>query len=249
MSHLGGVTLLIVPWDDQVWLGTLVTAIGDGLVIAGAAVAVWIYGRQSETSERQQRRSSHAHLRGVKAALEEWYDNFFMTSYEGVAASERAQRDYEAMLQGGFIQNYQVPTEPVSSLIQPAGDIWPFSDDTVRAANVALARITVFNQLVQKQTLFLVNQAAELARLDEEGREPIARAGMTISKQIHGIIDNADWYHQLKRAIEDNLKEIDEELAQPRASFRQAIRGSPRLSALPVGTDDPTTDHAETDDV
>ena len=206
---------LSVPWWDTVWIGTILVSFGDLLVIVGFGVAWWIYKNQDKASAIQRQKSTLAHLKGVKAAMEEWHDNFFTTSYEGTAAQDRSESDFNMVMRGTYIQNYRVPTEPVSSLIEPAGDIWPYSTETVRAANVALARMTVFNQLVQQQTDFNLRHAAELRRLDEEERKPVALAARRISEDLHGgAIADASWYHELKKALEDNIRLLEAALDQ-----------------------------------
>ena len=103
------------------------------------------------------------------------------------------------------MQNYRVSIDPVASLIALSGDTWPFSQRTVRAANIALSRMTVFNQLVQQQTDFNVLHVAHLRRFGGRDRTPIAEAGFTISGIIHGAIDDASWYHDLKLALDLNI--------------------------------------------
>ena len=93
--------------------------------------------------------------------------------------------------------------------LTPAGGAWPFSPTTVTAANVALSRMTVFNQLVTHQINVL--HTADLDRLDNDERRPVALAGR-ISENIHGVIDDAKWYHRLKKAIEENINELEEML-------------------------------------
>ena len=197
------------PWWDSVWLSTLLVALGDLLVVAAAAVAVWIYGQQRQAADHQMQRASLDHLRGVKAALDEWYDSFFTTSYEGKAADERAEVDAKLVNKGQYMQNYVVPTAPVASLTELSGDTVPFSEKTVLAANVALSRMTVFNQLVRQQTDFNARFGVELYRLSAEDRAPIAEAAKRISHDIHSAIGDKSWYDQLKIALDDNIAMLD----------------------------------------
>jgi hypothetical protein len=235
---------LPVPWDDRAWIGTLLVAIGDAVVIVGVFVAYWIYHRQNLLADSQRRESTLAHLEGVRDALREWHDNFFNTPYKGQAALDRAELDFNLVMKGNYMTNYRVATEPVVSLIQPPADLWPFSRETVRTANVALSRMTVFNQLVQQQTDFIALNTVELRALskqepetletllaalahppmpEDDPRRPIAEAAKSISAQLHGIIDDAAWYHGLRAALDENIDELTSRLARPAFPWRRAV--------------------------
>jgi len=193
------------PWWDAAW-------VSDVVVILSVLVAVAIYWRQRLGSTRRQRESTLAHLKGVKASMEAWADDYFGTGYEGDAAENRSEVDFNAVMQGGYSQNFCVPTEPVVSLIQPPGDAWPISSRTVEAASVALLRLTIFNQFVQQQTDFNLLHAAELKRpdLSDEAKMPIALASRRISKNIHAsAIGDGSWYKDLIDALDANVQEIE----------------------------------------
>lgn len=238
------------PWWDRAWLGTVLIAVGNLLVLTGVAVAWSIYRRQRGDSRRQRKESTLAHLSGVKAALADWHDNFFMTGYEGAAATARAQLDYNHVKAGGYIQNYRVPTEPVASLIRPAEELWPVEPTTIQAANVALSRMTVFNQLVQQQTDFNLRHSVELRRLTEDEREPIAQAAMRISSDLHGgAIGDSTWYMNLKKSLEDNIGTLQGELGstpekeeeQEKAASEQAkVPESENVERASAGPSDPS---------
>ena len=195
----------IFPWWDSTWFSTLLVFVG---VVLAVLVAVWVYSRQSSASKRQMREASFDHLRGVAAALIEWHDNFFMTSYADKDANARADLDANLIEQGRYMQNYVVATTPVASLTEITRGTWSFDERTVRAANVALSRMTIFNQLVQKQTDFLVQHAVNIEFLSVEDRKPIAAAAKRISMDLHGAIGNNAWYVDLKWAIARNMRDL-----------------------------------------
>jgi len=212
----------MTPWWDR-------TVASDGLVVLGFGVVWLFYRKQKRDSKRQMQKAALDHLRGVKAALDAWYDDFFSASYAGSVAGERAHGDYLKIMKFGvYVQNYRVPIEPVSSLIQPTGGTWSFSPETVRAANVALFRMTFFNQLVQQQTDFNRQHAADLRRFNER-RTPIAQAAERISEHIHAVIDNAKWYKELDDALATNIQQLERMLNQPVRPRRWLLAGLSRL--------------------
>jgi hypothetical protein len=192
------------PWWDTVWFS-------DVLVAVGVIAALAIYWRQQRGSITRQRESTLAHLKGVKVAMEAWAKDYFGTSYAGTAANDRSELDFNAIMAGGYFQNFLVSTEPVASLIQPPGDAWPIASKTVQAASIALLRMGQFNQLVQQQTDFNARHAAELQGLDlgEDRKMAIAKAGRQISKNIHGAaIGDATWYERLMDALDENIRAL-----------------------------------------
>lgn len=216
--------------------------IGDVLVILAAGVAWLIYKRQRRDTAtdrhaadlahvREQRAATLAHLQGVKAGLVAWTNEYFTTSYEGQAAADRSEVDFNAIMQGYYFQNFRVSTEPVASLIRPLGDAWPLEHETLVAASVALQRMGVFNQLVQQQTDFNLRHAAELqGDVDEERKKAIGLAGRRISEHIHGAaIGDASWYEEFIAAIDKNIDALE----PPKVSRTEAeAETSPgRLSA------------------
>ena len=89
--------------------------------------------------------------------------------------------------------------------------------------------MTAFNQLVQQQTDFNLLHAAELPTLQGDQLEHLAAAAMRISEHIHGAIDDADWYHSLKTAIDHNIAELN-----------TSLKVSPRPFSLQTGSSDPS---------
>ena len=92
---------------------------------------------------------------------------------------------------GGFDLVFVVPTEPLEHLARAAPQTGFISVETVSAANVALWRLQVFNQLVGQQTLFNALNAAEITNrsLDPERKAALAEAarGMSFTVHRHGI--------------------------------------------------------------
>lgn len=216
-----------VPFWDTVWAADLV-------VLFGIIVAVIIYSLQQHGSKHRQQQSTLAHLKGVKTAIE-GFAPFFSTSYEGGRAEHRAQRDYDLVMAGLYMQNYKVPTEPVASLIEPPGDAWPIESKTSEAAGTALMRLTHFNQLVQQQADFNALHAAEIrrSRMNHGDRLATATAARGISAMLHGsVIEDASWYQDLISAIDDNI-EILERLLAP--SWRKVL-GADRTDRMYVWT-------------
>jgi len=208
LRFLVGTPLPPPPLWDTVWLGTVAVSVGDLLVLAGAYIAYHVFDLQRDTQSRQRQQSSLDHLEGVKVSLADWYDHFFTASYDDGGAIQRARDDREAIMQRTYIQNFLVPTEPVASLIQPTGDLWPFSAETVKTANVALSKVTVFNQFVHQQSEFNLLHAADLQRISEDQLKSISEAAMRISTHIHQAIGDAAWYNDLKRAVSLNIAEL-----------------------------------------
>jgi hypothetical protein len=214
------------PLWDTVWLGTLLVALGDVLVLAGAFIAFHVYQLQQDTLKRQRQQSSLDHLESVKAALIDWYSNFFNANYRGEAAVVRAEQDRKAIQARSYGQVYMVPTDPVASLIQPSGDLWPFSLQTLRAANIALSHMTVFNQFVRQQSEFNVLHAVEIRRVEGRHLDDISEAGLRISTDLHQSIDSGDWNRELKAAVTLNIAELWVLLAAspPNRPIRRMLR-------------------------
>lgn len=134
---------------------------GDLFVLGSLIAAIIVYVKQRHRLDWQRKESTLAHLKGVKASLEEWYDSFFNTTHEGTGAEARAFQDEAAIRRRNSIQSYLVAPEAVATLIETDGTLWTFSSETVRSAGVALSRVTIFNQLVQGQTDFNLLHAGD----------------------------------------------------------------------------------------
>ena len=117
---------------------------------------------------------------------------------------------------GGFDLVFVVPTEPLEHLARASPRTGFISVETVSAANVALWRLQVFNQLVGQQTLFNALNAAEITNrsLDPERKAALAEAarGMSFTVHRHGIgLANAPggWYRNLKEALSSDIAELE----------------------------------------
>jgi len=218
-------------WWDAVWFGNLM--VGAGLLIAlvgvvaafvGIRAAYHIYRSQQRDAINEQRQATLAHLKGVKAAMEAWAKDYFDTSYAGAAAKDRAELDFNAIMQGSYFQNFRVSPEPVASLLQPPGEAWPIDSETITVASIALLRMGQFNQLVQQQTDFNALHAAEIRdeALGDNRRLAIAKSGRRISEIMHGdVIGDAKWYKGLMKALDKNIQDLDhstEEIGPPSKS-------------------------------
>lgn len=207
------------PFWDTVWFS-------DALVVAGFAIAIGLYWATQRSATREQRKSTLAHLKGVKAAMTSWGDSYFTTDYAGVGAYDRARIDYlQIVEQRTYVQNFKVPTEPLETLIQPPGDAWPIEPRTVEAAGVALHKMTVFNQMVGQQSDFNAQHAIDFR--DDDLNQRLAEAAELISQRIHGIIGDSAWYRELVDALDANIALLESLLRPRRPSLRR-----PKLPAI-----------------
>ena len=93
------------------------------------------------------------------------------------------------------------------------GDL--ISEETVFAANFALWRVEVFNQLVRAQTDFNMRHAVEIFddKLDTDRRTVIAEAAQEISVGLHiGGIGRAGeaggWYQRLTESVHADTERL-----------------------------------------
>jgi hypothetical protein len=123
--------------------------------------------------------------------------------------------------QGKYNQVFHAPTEAVTALISSpgAGDL--IGARTVERANVGLFWMGIFNQLVALQTAFHAQFLPDIAdaELPASRRDAIASAAESISRILHGRgIGGAGaaggWYHDLKRAVDENVGALDEAAQQ-----------------------------------
>ena len=124
----------------------------------------------------------------------------------------RAQQDDDSVMGGSHCQNFRVPTEPIASLIQQSGEGWLISGETIAAANIALWKIGIFNQLVQQQTDFNAFHLAEFSHvnLDLTRRNALAQAAWRLSVTIHQYgIGDASWYRRLMTALDHNVEALE----------------------------------------
>lgn len=137
-----------------------------------------------------------------------WARAAFSQQYDDAVAMTRARLAATGVRQGVLDHVFVVPTESLRLLSTAAPQRGFISERTVAAANLALWRVHIFNQLVTAQSDFNVRHLAEVvdASLPRERRELLAGSAEKLSFLIHrsGIGDaNAPdgWYRELDRAI------------------------------------------------
>jgi hypothetical protein len=194
-------------------LGDVAVVCGDGLVIVGFGLTYVVYRRQRFDSEEREVVSTLALLHAVRDGMSTWGDlHFGGTGYNEETARTRAQLDHDAVIHGSHSQNFRVPTEPITSLIEQSETGWLISGETIAAANVALWKVGIFNQLVQEQTDFNVLHLAEFSdmNIDTSQRHQLAEAAWKLSMSIHqhGIGD-ASWYRDLMGALDRNIETLE----------------------------------------
>lgn len=188
---------------------------GDALVAIGLSLTYVIYRRQLFDSEMQDLNSTVAALNAVRTGIAStWGETYFGGGgYDDAAAGERANFAHKAIMDGSYAQIFRVPIEPLVSLIRQPGEGRLVSGATIEAANVALWKIGVFNQLVQQQADFNALHLACVPTegLKDEGRQQLAQAALKISFMIHASgIGDSRWYRQLIDALDGNVRELEE---------------------------------------
>lgn len=188
----------------------------------GFATAVLIYRMQRAASRRRDVHAAFTLLLGVKYGMTEgWGTWFFSNVWSGEALQKRAHQDYDAILQKNYAQVFPVPTQTVAAVLTSpsAGDL--MSAQMIEAANLALYRMGVFNQLVAQQTAFNARYLAEIRddTLLPERRTALAMAAFSISHMLHGTgIGDANapggWYRNLTDAVEQNVSALSAELTR-----------------------------------
>ena len=216
-------------------------------VPVGFDVTIYIYRRQQLDSEDQRVAATIDVLNGVQKGLTEWGDRHFGgDGYLDAEAHRRAEDDYKAIVesQGNYVQNFRVPSEALVSVINHSDLI---DVDTIKAANVALWKIGIFNQLVQQHTDFNARHITEyLAEpLGSDRREVLGRAAEELSYRMHRYgIEDAGWYKELKRAVDVNITNLEDrrrELQKERRRLWRSISRPALVSgqaALPSATSD-----------
>ena len=188
----------------------------------GLATAVLIYRMQRAASRRRDVHAAFTLLLGVKYGMTEgWGTWFFSNVWLGEDLQKRAQQDCDAILEKHYAQVFPVPTQTVAAVLTSpsAGDL--MNAQMIEAANLALYRIGVFNQLVAQQTDFNTRHLPEIRddTLLPERRKALAMAAFSISHMLHGTgIGNANapgcWYRDLTDAVEQNVSALSAELTR-----------------------------------
>jgi hypothetical protein len=200
-----------------------------GLVLAAAAIAAaWIVFRLDREAQRQASvRDALARLVAVQKGMVEgegelagWGERYFSTVYDEDGAIKRARRTGELTSKKRAIdQVFVVPPEPLQSLAATVGsERGLISERTLVAANFALWRVHVFNQLVDQLSRFNARHVAEIKdkATTPTRRRVLARASVALSKMLHGEgIGRANaeggWYRELKSAVSENVDTLHDQ--------------------------------------
>lgn len=195
--------------------------VGSALTVVGLAVAWLLYQLQRAADREGQVGAALALLRAVEGGLTDkdaWGYIFFENEWVGKALDIRAGNDRRAVLNGGWNQVFEVPTEPLASLIQSptVGDL--IHRDTIRAANMAMFKIGALNQLVRQQTDLYSRYIPEIVdpNLPQNRREALAVAAEQQSRMLHGdgigrARAEGEWYADLKKVVASNIESLDEQ--------------------------------------
>ena len=184
---------------------------GDLLVVVSLAVTGIVYRSQSVASRMEQVDAALAALRSVREGMSKWGDQHFGgDGYSPERAEERAQGDYDDIMRLSYYQNFRVPTEPLTSLVQyPKGGSC-ISRETMIATHIALWKLGIFNQLVQQQTQFNALYLSQAQSFSQPEREAMAKAARGISVMIHrDAIGDAGWYRNLMNSIDTDIAALE----------------------------------------
>jgi hypothetical protein len=199
------------------------------LLPALALALAWATFRVNRASgQRAALSSAQALLRAVRDGMIEspsggpgWGELYFSKIYTPEVHVERTEETRQRIMARHFDQVFVVPAEPLRLLATASPD--PISPRTVAAANTALWRIEVFNQLVLEQTAFNAQIAAELTDRSTTSSklEDLAQAAVLLSRMVHGDgIGDANasggWYRELKNAVQANIDELEQRLSVAR---------------------------------
>jgi hypothetical protein len=204
----------------------------DVLTVAALALAWFIYRLERHSGWRAEVDAAYGSLQAVHHGMVEgvtesqpdgWGQLYFLNEYTPAAAQARAAQTYHAMMGGGFDEVFVVPTEPLAKLATATPNEGFISNATIAAANFALWRVHVFNQLVQQLTDFNTAHAAEVESATGARRKELANAAAALSRQLHGdgigrswtLPDGSPgWYKALVDAIDKNMNALDTERRQ-----------------------------------
>lgn len=150
-----------------------------------------------------------------------WGQIFFAQDFVGIGLLRRAAQTRRLIRQGVPDQIFLVPTEPLKRLAAAKPSSGLITEQTVSAANFALWRVTVFNQLVAKQTAWNVAHATDIAdpRTSADRRRALANAAAAISLEIHRFgVGRAwstlpgggrGWYGAFVETLSRNLADLE----------------------------------------
>jgi hypothetical protein len=188
--------------------------IGDIGIAISILATVCVYLGQRNASNMRQLDSTLAALHAAGNGVGLWGPQHFSTAYTNEVATQRARKDYVAIIGHGYSLNFRVPIEPIVSLIEHAGDKWQIDRKTIEAANKALWRIVTFNQIVEMQTNFNALHFSEILSdtIDDKRRAALAKSAEVISYVLHAnTIGDESWYQQLMDAIDANIRRLESE--------------------------------------
>ena len=146
-----------------------------------------------------------------------WGDIYITKLYDGDVLDERVGEARRVVFaEYRFDQVFVVPAEPVAAVATAVFPTGLLLESTRFAANTALWRLQVFNQLVGLETTFNGQHAADVRSTDTspERREELAEASAHIVRMIHGdgiglAAAPTGWYGILKEALEENVAHLD----------------------------------------
>jgi hypothetical protein len=214
-------------------------------LIALAFVFVWLIFRLERAAERRgaiaaARATLVATQRGIVLGMPElgdayqgWGRLYFSKSVSGSTALQAGDAAQRLVEHGTSYQLYRVPVAPLERLAAPVRVGGLVSEQTVHAANLALSRIAVFNQMVDKQTSFNVAHAVEIAdsQTTAERRYAISLAArqMTTALHLDGIgraSEAGGWYRRLTEALSADIRRLDQ---LRESSWWRNSKGAPHL--------------------
>ena len=197
------------------------------------AVAWFAFRVERASSRRRDIQAARAALVAVKRGMVEgrpaggdpyfgWGTIYFGNEYNAVTAYNAGLDAARLVEQGGSYQVFAVPSAPLERLATAGGVGDLISEETIFAANFALWRVGVFNQLVEKQTAFNVQHAAEISddSLPAGTRKAISLAAQELNIALHldgiGLAARPDgWFGGLTAAVNDDVARLDSMAATP----------------------------------
>lgn len=198
------------------------------LGVLGLALAWTTFRITHDATARAATESARGLLASVRAGMVEhrggpgWGEAFLRERYTEALAIQRATTSMRSVEHGFIDQVFVVPTEPLELLARASPQVGFISVETVSAANVALWRLKVLNQLVGQQTLFNALHVAEMTdpATTTDRRAALAEATRVVAYTVlrQGIGEaNAPggWYRNLKEALSGDIATLERRGARP----------------------------------
>jgi len=190
------------------------------------ALAWFVYRWERDERRKTALRATEKTLLAVREAVASWGKLYFEKLYDADAIEQVGRHYGRLTLKGSREQVLVVPREPIELLLMDAGRGGSLSGATLKAANYALWRIDVFNQLVIQQTELTTKYLLEIKKpfwVRPVHRLAIRRAIVDQARMLHrfgiGMANTAGgWYYELERAITDDIAAISAQLNE-RAMF------------------------------